>query len=64
MFSKNSVNLGASLADRAKAAADRAGYSSVEEFVRHAVEKELALLEEAEAKDQVTKQLKGLGYLE
>jgi hypothetical protein len=64
MFSKNSVNIGAALAERARAAAVQAGYSSVEEFVRHAVEKELALIEEAEAKDQVTKQLKGLGYLE
>lgn len=64
MFSKNSIDLGKSLADRAKAAAEKAGYSSVEEFVRHAIERELAHLEEAEAKDEVTKQLRGLGYIE
>jgi hypothetical protein len=63
VFSKNTVNLG-TLADRAKAAAAKAGYSSLEEFVKHAVEKELARVEEAEAKEEVTKQLKGLGYLE
>jgi hypothetical protein len=63
VFSKNTVNLGP-LADRAKAAAEKAGYSSLEEFVKHAVEKELARIEEAESKDQVAKQLKGLGYLE
>jgi hypothetical protein len=61
MFSKNTINLGP-LADRARAAAEKAGYSSLEEFVTHAVEKELARLEEA--KDPVRDQLKGLGYLE
>jgi hypothetical protein len=64
MFSKNTISLGTPLAERAKAAAEKAGYSSVEEFVRHAIEKELTRLEEAESKDLVTKQLKGLGYLE
>jgi hypothetical protein len=63
MFSKSKVDLGP-LAERAKAAAARAGYSSLEEFVNHAVEKELARLEEAESKEAVAKQLKGLGYLE
>ncbi len=64
MFSRDSVKLGKALMERAKAAAEAAGYSSVEEFVAHAVEKELARIEEAEAKDAVVKQLKGLGYLE
>jgi metal-responsive CopG/Arc/MetJ family transcriptional regulator len=64
MFSKTAINLGAALLERAKSAAAKAGYSSVEEFVRHAVEKELAKLEESEDKDAVTRQLKGLGYLE
>jgi predicted DNA-binding protein len=63
-FSKYAIDLGKPLSERAKAAAAKAGYSSLEEFVRHAVEKELAQIEDAEAKDQVTKQLKGLGYLE
>ena len=64
IFSKTAIELGASLAHRAKGAAEKAGYSSLEEFVRHAVEKELARIEEAESKDAVTNQLKGLGYLE
>jgi hypothetical protein len=63
MFSKSRIDLGA-LAERAQAAAAKAGYSSLEEFVKHAVEKELALIEEAGAEEAVTKQLKGLGYLE
>jgi hypothetical protein len=61
VFTKNSVNLG-TLTDRAKAAAEKAGYSSLEEFVKHAVEKELARIEES--KDPINDQLKGLGYLE
>jgi hypothetical protein len=64
MFSKDSVKVGQALRERARAAAEKAGYSSVEEFVAHAIEKELERLEEAEAKDAVVKQLKGLGYLE
>jgi hypothetical protein len=61
---KTSVKLDKALAERARAAADKAGYSSLDEFVQHAIEKELAVLEEAEAKEEVVKQLKGLGYLE
>jgi hypothetical protein len=64
MFTRNSVKLTPPLLERAGLAAQKAGYSSVEEFVAHAVEKELARLEEAEAKEAVVKQLKGLGYLE
>jgi hypothetical protein len=64
MFSKNTIKLDPGLLERAKAAAAEAGYSSVEEFVRHAIEKELLRIEEAEAKEAVTKQLRGLGYIE
>ena len=64
MFAKTSVDLGKPLYERARAAAAKAGYSSLEEFVKHAVEKELARVEEAESKEAVTQQLKGLGYLE
>lgn len=64
IFSKNAVRLDPALLARARAAAAQAGYSSVEEFVAHAVGKELERIEEAEAKDAVTRQLKGLGYLE
>jgi Arc/MetJ-type ribon-helix-helix transcriptional regulator len=64
MFSRDSVKVGKALLERARAAAEAAGYSSADEFVAHAVEKELARVEEAEAKEAVVKQLKGLGYLE
>jgi hypothetical protein len=64
MFSRNTIKLEPILLERAKAAAVQAGYSSVEEFIGHAIEKELIRIEEAEGKAEVIKQLKGLGYLE
>jgi hypothetical protein len=42
---------------------DIAGYSSVEEFITHALEKELAQLEEADSEDEIRKRLQGLGYI-
>jgi hypothetical protein len=44
--------------------AKEAGYSSAEELVEHAVEKELARLEDGEAHEEIERRLKGLGYLE
>jgi len=53
MFAKNVVKLDPALLYRAKAAAEKAGYSSMEEFIRHAVEKELGRIEEAQGKEEV-----------
>jgi hypothetical protein len=52
------------LFDRASRAAQAAGYSSVEEFVAHCVERELQRLQVEEAEAQVSDQLRGLGYIE
>ena len=52
------------LYDRAKRAADAAGYSSVEEFVAHCIENELQKLKTDQAESQVADQLRGLGYIE
>ena len=43
--------------------ADLAGYSSVEEFITHALEKEMAQLEGAESEQELKKNRKGLGYI-
>ena len=43
--------------------AEIAGYSSPEEFITHALEKELALLEDAEDEEEIKKRLQGLGYM-
>jgi hypothetical protein len=62
--SKTSVKLNKTLCQRAARVAEKAGYSSVEEFMEHVLEKELAHFEEADSKEEVIKKLKGLGYLE
>lgn len=64
MFSRHTVRLTPEMYARAVEAAKKAGYSSLDEFVAHALEKALTGLEEAEATEAVVKQLKGLGYLE
>jgi hypothetical protein len=58
------INIDAGLFDRAKRAAETAGYSSVEEFVAHCIENELKKLNVDEAENQVKDQLRGLGYIE
>jgi hypothetical protein len=58
------INLDNSLYDRAKSAAETAGYSSVDELVAHAVENELQRLKVEDAERQVADQLRGLGYIE
>ena len=52
------------LFDRAKRAAQAAGYSSVEEFIAHCIEKEIQRLKIEEEEGQVSDQLRGLGYIE
>ncbi len=59
----SSVKLDKDLLRRVKRYADYAGYSSVEEFVTHALEKELAVLEDADSEEEIRKRLKGLGYI-
>jgi len=51
------------LLKKAEKYAAAAGYASVEEFVTHVLEKELARLEEAEFEQNATKKLQGLGYI-
>ena len=58
------VKIDSNLLARAKTAAETAGYSSVEEFVSHIIEKELAKYETTEADEETLKQLRGLGYIE
>jgi hypothetical protein len=60
----NKINIDSGLYERAKQAADKAGYSSVDEFVIHAIENELKRVGEEAAEKQVSDQLRGLGYIE
>jgi len=57
------IKLDTDLLTRVKRYADIAGYSSVEEFITHALEKELAQLEEADSEEEIRKRLRGLGYI-
>jgi hypothetical protein len=63
MLSKTTLKLNKAICERAKLAAAAAGYSSLEEFVEHAIEKELANREESLSKEELVRKLKGLGYL-
>ena len=58
------IKIDSSLFGRVKKAAEVAGYSSVEEFVTHIIEKELTKHEAAEADEKTAEQLRGLGYIE
>jgi metal-responsive CopG/Arc/MetJ family transcriptional regulator len=57
------VKLDKDLLARVKKYSDIAGYSSVEEFITHALEKELAKLEDADSEEEIKKRLQGLGYI-
>ena len=60
----SSIKLDKALLTRVKRMSDLAGYSSVNEFITHALEKELARLETGGGTDdEIKKRLKGLGYI-
>ena len=63
MRSKVSVSLNKPLCDRARVIVEKAGYSSLEEFIEHCMERDLARLEDTESKEDLINKLKGLGYL-
>ena len=49
---------------RAKDAAQAAGYSSLDEFITHIIEAEVAKHETTDDDEKITDQLRGLGYIE
>ena len=57
------VKIDKDLFDKIKKYAEMSGYSSVEEFITHCLEKELAKIEEADSEEEIKKKLKGLGYI-
>ena len=57
------VKISKELFERIEKYAKLAGYSSVDEFVVHALESQLAQLEEAQSDEEIKEKLKGLGYL-
>ena len=63
MFGTTKVKLETSLVERVRRIAAIAGYATPEEFITHALEKELAKLEDADSEEEIKKRLKGLGYI-
>jgi hypothetical protein len=57
------IKLDKELFDRLKKAADLGGYSSVDEFVVHVLEKELAQIDDGASDEEIKKRLEGLGYI-
>ncbi len=63
MLFKRKIALDDQLWQRAQAHVEKVGYSSVEEFVVHCIEKELQVRSAAD-QAQIDERLRGLGYLE
>jgi metal-responsive CopG/Arc/MetJ family transcriptional regulator len=63
MFGSKKVKLDKDLVARVRKFSEIAGYSSPEEFIVHALEKELAQLEDADSEEEIKKRLQGLGYI-
>ncbi|RPI23778.1 MAG: hypothetical protein EHM61_18880 [Acidobacteria bacterium] len=57
------IRIERTLLEKVKRYSKIAGYSSVEEFVTHALEKEVAKLEDAASEEEIKERLKGLGYI-
>jgi len=62
-MSKEKVKIDKNLIDKVRKYAELSGYSSVEEFITHVLEKELAKIEESDSEEEIKKKLKGLGYI-
>jgi metal-responsive CopG/Arc/MetJ family transcriptional regulator len=63
MFGSNRIKIDKDLLAKIERYAKIAGYSSADEFVSHALEKELAKLEGADSEEEIKKRLRGLGYI-
>ncbi|HUG44143.1 MAG TPA: hypothetical protein VMN76_07880 [Acidobacteriota bacterium] len=63
MFGSSKVKIDKQLMEKIKKYSQLAGYSSAEEFVHHALEKELAKFEDAKTDEEIKERLKGLGYI-
>jgi hypothetical protein len=58
------VKIERGLYETLKKAAVVAGYSSVDEFIIHVLEKAAAEVEQSKSEEEVRRRLQGLGYIE
>ena len=63
MFGSGKIKIKRDLYERVKIFAERAGYSSVEEFTEHTLEKEIAQVKGSDSENETRKKLRGLGYI-
>lgn len=63
MFASSKVKLDKDLMAKVRRYARIAGYSSPEEFITHALERELSRLDGADSEEEIRKRLRGLGYI-
>lgn len=63
MFGGNKIKLDKDLMERLQKASELAGYSSVDEFVVHVLERELDKLGDGGTDEEIKKKLEGLGYI-
>ena len=63
MFGYRKVKLDKDLVTKVERYAKIAGYATPEEFITHALEKELSKLEGADSEEEIKKRLRGLGYI-
>ena len=63
MFSTKKVAIDKDLWRKIAMISEVAGYSSANEFVVHALERQVAEFEEAETDEEILKKLRGLGYI-
>jgi metal-responsive CopG/Arc/MetJ family transcriptional regulator len=57
------VKLSKDLYDKVKQIAELSGYSSVDEFVVHVLEKEISKVNQDDDEEKLKERLKGLGYI-
>jgi len=63
MFGGGKLKLDKDLLEKAAAFAESQGYSSVEEFITHLIERELDKSESGEDEEAIKEKLQGLGYI-
>jgi hypothetical protein len=63
MFGKKKVAIDKELWEKIRVISAVAGYSTPEEFVVHALERQVAEFEGADSDEEIRKKLRGLGYI-
>ncbi len=63
MFGGPKIKVDKDTLEKAKKAASAGGYASVDEFIQHVLERELAHFDDAASDEEIKAKLQGLGYI-